>query len=142
MLGDYLSELCALLDCEGFCVSMQMPEWKPVLIQVNTDYLGRIFNNIFSNLEKYADREQEVVIWIVYERDRAGIVIQNGMAQSGPFAEGTGIGVKNICLMMEQMGGSAQAGMREKEYRMTLYFPIYEAVLYRRNGKAGNPQRD
>ncbi len=142
VLGDYLSELCALLDCEGFCVSMQMPEWKPVLIQVNTDYLGRIFNNIFSNLEKYADREQEVVIWIVYERDRAGIVIQNGMAQSGPFAEGTGIGVKNICLMMEQMGGAAQAGMRKKEYRITLYFPIYEAVLYRRNGKDGNPQRD
>lgn len=123
-LGDYLSELCALLDCSGFCVNMQMPEWKPVYIQVNTDYLGRIINNIFSNLEKYADKEQEVMIQMIYEPRRTGILIQNGMAQAGTYTEGTGIGVKNICLMMEQMGGEAQAGMTLEGYRMILYFPI------------------
>ncbi len=123
-LGDYLSELCALLDCSGFRVHMQMPEWKPVFIRVNTDYLGRIMNNLYSNLEKYADRNQEVVIQMIYEPDRAGIVIQNSMAQAGPYEGGTGIGVSNICLMMEQMGGQAQADMTEQVYRMILYFPV------------------
>lgn len=123
-LGDYLSELCALLDCSGFRVHMQMPEWKPVFIRVNTDYLGRIINNLYSNLEKYADRNQEVVIQMIYEPDRAGIVIQNSLAQAGPYEGGTGIGVSNICLMMEQMGGQAQADMTEQVYRMILYFPV------------------
>lgn len=123
-LGDYLSELCALLDCSGFRVHMQMPEWKPVFIRVNTDYLGRIMNNLYSNLEKYADRNQEVVIQMIYEPDRAGIVIQNSMVQAGPYDGGTGIGVSNICLMMEQMGGQAQADMTEQVYRMILYFPV------------------
>ncbi len=121
---DYLSELCALLGCGGFRVDCTLLYWKPVFVQVDTDYLGRIMDNIFSNLEKYADREQEVRIQSVYEPERAGIVIQNSIAQPGQYVEGTGIGVKNITLMMEQMGGKAQVSLTQEDYRITLYFPL------------------
>lgn len=122
--GDYLSELCAMLDCSGFCVDAGKLEWKPVSVRVNTDYLGRIINNIYSNLEKYGDKEKQVTIWIIYEPGRAGIAVKNSMAASGRYVEGTGIGVKNVSLMMEQMGGTAQAGMSGEDYCIVLYFPL------------------
>lgn len=125
-LGDYLSELCAMLECSGFYVNVQLLEWKPVFVRVNTDYLGRILNNIYSNLEKYAGREKEVLLWISYEKDRAGIVIQNSAAVPKQYGQGTGIGVKNISFMMEQMGGMAQEKIMGEKYQIVLYFPVYE----------------
>lgn len=123
VFGDYLSELCAMLDCSGFHVNDDALKWKRCFVQVNMDYIGRIINNIFSNVEKYADRDKEVKIWIIYEQERVGIAVKNGMATPNKYVEGTGIGVKNISLMMEQMGGTAEVEMTEKDYRIAVYFP-------------------
>ena len=63
-------------------------------------------------------------IWLIYEPYRVGIAIQNSMAVPGQYVEGTGIGVKNVSLMMEQMGGSAEVDLAEGNYRIVLYFPL------------------
>ena len=47
-LGDYLSELCALLQMDGFSISIQNLVWKPVHVQICTDYMGRIMDNLVS----------------------------------------------------------------------------------------------
>lgn len=122
--GDYLSELCAMLGCGGFYVDTRMLEWKPALVQINADFLGRIVNNIYSNLEKYGDKEKRVKIWMIYEPDRAGIAVENGIAMPCRYVDGTGIGMKNISFMMELMGGSAEVCMAEDNYRIVLYFPL------------------
>lgn len=119
--GDYLSELCAMLDCAGFSVDVGMLQWKPVFVRINTDYLGRIINNIFSNIERYGDKQEQVTIWMVYEPGMAGIAVKNSMA-AGRYVEGTGIGVKNISFMMEQMEGFAKIAMTERDYQIVLYF--------------------
>lgn len=124
--GDYLSEMCALLDCCGFSVDCTLLVWKPVFVRVDTGYLGRIMDNLYSNLEKYADREKEVQLQILYERRRTGIFIKNSIAKPGQYVEGTGIGVKNISLMMEQMGGAVQVEMTQEDYCIALYFPLCE----------------
>ena len=123
-LGDYLSELCALLECSSFSVDAETLEWKPVRVRINTDYVGRIMNNIISNLEKYGDRHQEIQIKITYEQDRAGVFIRNGIAVPNQYVQGTGIGVKNIALMMENMHGQMQVNMTEETYCIVLWFPI------------------
>lgn len=126
--GDYLSELCAMLDCGGFSTDTEMLEWKPSLVQINADFLGRIMNNIFSNLEKYGDKEKRVKIWMIYEPDRVGIAIENGIAMPCQYVEGTGIGMKNVSLMMELMGGTAKIRMTEDDYRIVLYFPLLQEL--------------
>lgn len=129
VIGDYLSELCAMLDCAGFSVDTGMLLWESAKIQVNPDFLGRIVNNIFSNLEKYGDKQQNVKIWILYEPNRAGIAIENGMALPGQYVEGTGIGMKNVSLMMGLMGGTVETGMTGDNYRVVLYFPLCDRSL-------------
>ena len=118
------SEMCAMLECCGFSVNAKSLQWKPVFVRFSTDYLGRIINNVFSNIERYGDKEKQVKIWVIYEPYRVGIAIQNSMAEPGQYVEGTGIGIKNISLMMEQMGGAAEVDMKEGHYRIVLYFPL------------------
>ena len=81
-------------------------------------------NNVFSNIERYGEKEKQVEIWMVYEPHRVGIAIKNSMALSGQYVDGTGIGLKNISLMMEQMGGTAEMDMTEGNYQIILYFPL------------------
>ena len=124
--GDYLSEMCALLEWDGFAVNTEHLEWRSVFVQVNTDYLGRIMNNVISNLEKYGDRGQAVQIALLYRQKTVGISVKNSVALPDEYVEGTGIGVKNISLMMEKMGGSVEVDFPEGAYRISLYFPVCE----------------
>lgn len=121
---DYLSEMCALLECSGFSVDAGRLEWRPVCVQVNTDYLGRIVNNILSNIEKYASPDAEVQIQIIYEPGQVGICIQNGIAAPDQYVEGTGLGIKNISFMMQQLAGKAVIHKTEHIYQIVLYFPL------------------
>lgn len=124
VLGDYLSEMCALLEYSGFSVDAQIPDWKKVSVQVDTDYLGRIVNNLLSNIEKYGDREKKVHVGIFYGTGKVGIEIKNGIASPGKYVKGSGIGLKNVSLMMGQMGGKAAACMEGETFLVRLYFPV------------------
>ena len=55
-LGEYLSELCGLLQLDNFSFAIDGLYWEQVQIQICTDYMGRIINNIISNIKKYADQ--------------------------------------------------------------------------------------
>ena len=61
---------------------------------------------------------------MIHEPHRVGIAIKNSMAAPGQYVEGTGIGIKNVSLMMEQMGGTAKVDMTEGDYQIVLYFPL------------------
>lgn len=123
-LGDYLSEIYALLECSGFSVDIKKLEWKPLLIQINTDYMGRILNNIISNFEKYADKNKDVLIGSIYQQDWICIFIENSIAAPNRYVEGTGIGLKNVELMMKRMRGKFEKEISEETFLIKLYFPI------------------
>ena len=103
--GDYLSELCALLEYEGFKVNTDRLEWRQISVCINTDFIGRIMNNIISNIEKYGKHENEVCIQLCYGNEEVGISIQNSITRFDSEHQKTGIGLQNISIMMEQMDG-------------------------------------
>lgn len=142
--GDYLSELCGLLISKGFTVNIDSLDWQPAFVCVNTDYIGRIMNNIISNIEKYADKSQEIRLELLYEykngiaaaenvqeqseekseADYIEMSFTNGIAVPNQYVEGTGIGVKNISMMMNQMQGFARTEISEEQYCIALFFPV------------------
>ncbi len=61
VFGDYLSEMCSLLECDGFSVNSIGIEWRPAYVLVNMDYIGRIFNNIISNVENMRKRRKPCI---------------------------------------------------------------------------------
>ena len=126
VFGDYLSEMYSWLQYSGFQVQMNIPERQPVCVRVNIDFVGRIVNNILSNMEKYADREKTVELGMVYTEDSVRIYIQNAVSESRDQLEGTGMGTKNIAFMMEQMKGNVHVSDTKEHYRMELEFPAVE----------------
>ena len=124
VLGDYLSEMLILLEADGFVVDTEKVDWGPVRLQASAEYMARITNNLISNINKYGDRRRPVRIELRYEPGKVGVWIQNGVGDTGGPVEGTGIGVKNISMMMEQMSGSAKVRQKDGNYSIALWFPI------------------
>ena len=123
-LGEYLSELCGLLEMDGYHVSIDHLYWEPVQIQICTDYAGRIIDNLVSNIKKYADPNTPVKLSAKYNTSYVSITIQNKPAQPNQYIHGTGIGVKNIHAMMSQMKGFCKVKAGPDAYSITLGFPI------------------
>lgn len=122
--GDYLSEICIVLGSEGFTVDVASLEWRPVKISISRDYVGRIVNNIVSNLRKYADRQYPVYMKILYGADTVEIELGNHIRKPNTYVENTGIGVTNIKMMMKQMHGKAIVEMSDSTYVIRLRFPL------------------
>ena len=126
-LGDYLSELCVLLENNHFIVSTSGISWKECKVQISSDYMGRIINNILSNILKYADQQQAVELFSLYEDTIIAIKIMNGVQQTEKAVSGTGIGLKNIFAMMKAMHGTCETIVQNNSFAIILYFPIYNA---------------
>lgn len=124
ILEDYLSEFCVLLKMNGYTISSDLLSWQPVKIKVSFDYLGRIIDNLVSNIKKYADMSFPIELSSTYKESFLGITIKNQKLQSDSCIQGTGIGVKNISSMMIQMGGYCYVDVAAKTYSISLYFPI------------------
>lgn len=123
-LGEYLSELYALLAMENYQISIDNLYWKSVQIQICPDYIGRIIDNLVSNIKKYADPCVPIKLTSKYDTAFVYISVQNKTAQSNHYVNGTGIGVKNVYAMMSQMNGTCNVKIEPDNYTITLSFPI------------------
>lgn len=128
-LGEYLSELCGLLEMDGYPVSIDRLYWEPVQIQICTDYAGRIIDNLVSNIKKYADRTEPVELSSEYNTSYISITIRNKSAQSNHYVHGTGIGVKNIHAMMAKMNGICNVYIDPDYYSIILSFPLQKREM-------------
>lgn len=50
-LGEYLSEFCAFVEAEGYQVIVKNMEWGEAKVQVYHRYIGRIMDNLVSNIK-------------------------------------------------------------------------------------------
>lgn len=125
LLGDYFSELYSLLENDGFIIDISNLLWPEIKIQVCNNYIGRIMNNIQSNIMKYADNYSTVEISSELVNEVFGITIQNGVSGLTDGVLGTGIGVNNISIMMKQMKGKCEVTSDEKTYSISLQFPCW-----------------
>ena len=111
------------LHSSNFCVNTDAIEWKDVKLRVNADYISRIFNNILSNIQKYADSSSDIILSCLYERNRVGIMVTNKMLSRDGDVKGTGIGTKNIELMMRKMNGKMKIVEEQGNYKIVIWFP-------------------
>lgn len=126
--SDYLSEICAVLSERGFSVNAQGVENLTGWVLVDDEYLGRIVNNLLSNFLKYADRNEEVGLLVDESEHKIRIRFENVISPLvGNGRESTGIGTKNIAIMMKSMGGVLVTETAEGRYVTELHFPKKEA---------------
>jgi signal transduction histidine kinase len=130
LLYDILSEAGATLMQHGFNCDPDF-HWDDSKISINQDYLGRIMDNIVSNICKYADPEKAVRIIVKTSGSQVVVMFQNTVSTSRPAAptESSGIGLRNIENMMQQMNGSSAVKTEHSIYTIALNFPLAGTVL-------------
>ena len=122
---DLFSETCSFLEQKGFQVVFHV-DWVDSVVQISTDYVMRILDNVTSNIVKYADPSAPVEISSVQEEHMVGFSVKNSILRSEKKPESTGIGIQNINNMMQKMGGKAIVQEEENQFRLVLLFPCLE----------------
>ena len=119
---DVFSETAAFLQQQGFSVSLDL-DWKTRTVQVSDGYIARIFDNLVSNLLKYAAPAFPISARTQYGRAWAGFVLENWTRDPGDQVESTRIGLYNISAMMQNMGGRCDVEQEGDRFRIALRFP-------------------
>lgn len=97
---------------------------QEVSVMVNGGYIARIFDNLVSNILKYAD-PQEVIRIRLQVADRKVVYQQRNMINElADHSASTGFGVKNIRKMMDKMGGEFLESQKNGYYETFLIFPV------------------
>lgn len=121
----------ALVDGIGemtdYCERQGLRVWSPpsvpeCTVLVFKPFVRRVFDNITSNLDRYADRSQPVLIECFESGGHAGITVTNVVAAEGDATESMGIGARNIAAMMGAMGGVSRTSCDGEAFETTLSF--------------------
>ncbi|MDD3278783.1 MAG: HAMP domain-containing sensor histidine kinase [Lachnospiraceae bacterium] len=119
---DLFSETGYYLEQEGFQIAFKV-EWIDEKIQISGNYLGRIMDNITSNIIKYADRAFPVTVSSLKEKNTVGFSFTNTIRASKEGKESTEIGLHSIRNMMSKMGGRCETQKKENNFCIQLLFP-------------------
>ena len=142
---DQMSAVADYLGAEGFVIDARNVRPAGENVLVNLDFLARIFDNIMSNILKYADQGDPLQIYMnveTVEREEGDeeapglkedlpekyVVIRfvNRINELADYSSSTGFGVKNIRKMMEQMNAECVIDQQPEIYTIELRFPVVE----------------
>ncbi len=121
---DFFSEMFSYLEQKGFRLIFQN-NWPDYSLQISTDYVARILDNISSNIIKYADSASPVIISFEEEKeeDLVGFSFYNKILLLDEKENSTGIGLQSIRNMMEQMGGCCRVKEKDGYFCIAILFP-------------------
>jgi len=123
IMEDVISDLIMFLESQGFDTECRI-KWEPVKIAVSIDYIIRIVNNISSNIIKYADLREPVIIEMKYSKNQVEVWFVNGISPSKNNGESTKMGIQNIKSMMVKMGGICEVINHDSSYVIKIKFPV------------------
>ena len=123
LLPQLLGERIFDLESQGFTVESDCKAVERNL-RVNPDLICRMFDNIFSNIRKYADRAVPVRITCVPQGSRVRITAQNGVAPRDAAVESTNIGIKTCESGAAAHGGRFTAREEDGLFTAELILPL------------------
>ena len=105
LMEQFLGEYAAILTLSGYQTDFRNLKENGT-IETDVGLLRRVFDNIFSNIKKYADKKEEILIRVYLEEDRLIILLENVIDECLDVSESTHIGVKICHKVMNTLGGS------------------------------------
>ncbi|MGG4208597.1 HAMP domain-containing sensor histidine kinase [Bacillus safensis] len=121
VIYDLLSDQVAILYQENFKVHL-LGELPDSYINVNVELLSRIFDNVMSNLRKYADPKKDINLTFLSDQEIFEIHISNAINETNDTQESNGLGERSIKRMMTRMHGQFESIERNDVYYIVLRF--------------------
>lgn len=112
------------LEAKGVVVNRKISDITSTL-HVNVHLIYRVFENLFSNINKYADFTKEIEVEYYLKEESLIVSVENKKKQERNAAcPSTKIGLNNCKAIMEKHGGRLLIEETEESFRITLYFPV------------------
>lgn len=124
-LAQVLGEQAQYLLSNGLSVQYT-PYEKSGLFYIDANEVCRVFDNVFSNIVRYADRDYPVFISTQLHKDSLVIGIENRINEHAEHNESSGLGLKICSRVMQQCGGSFAASQDDGVFSATLMLPLYK----------------
>ena len=126
LLQQIISEHSAELMSYGFTIDLdyRIPD---VEIQADVSGLRRLFDNIFSNIMKYADKTSHVRINATVEDEQIFVRVFNGILETSRMVESNKIGLKTCEKICKDMGGDFSYRDEGPVFVVRIVLPIYKA---------------
>lgn len=118
-----LLEKIMMVEKEGFNVKCNFLKEK-CFIKIDATQLNRVFNNIFSNICKYADQNYPIDISTAIDANVLKISVTNRIADKSSGIKSTKIGIKSCQKIMEQLNGKLIVSQSDKLYSISIILKI------------------
>lgn len=122
-LWDMVTDRSSLLYQKGFILQVQKPICRYSLVY-DIRLMERLFDNIFTNVIRYAKPSSEVQIWGTTQERNLTIKIQNLIQITNNKNQSTGIGIKNCKKIMQIHKGSFTYAIEDNYFTATITLPI------------------
>ena len=91
--------------------------------EYDVEELRRVFDNLSSNIRKYADDKLPVKVYISKKNERLHILQENVCKQLDRPVESTRIGIASIQQIIKQYGGTVEVLIEDEIFRISLELP-------------------
>ncbi len=123
LIGQMLSEHILLIGESGYNIDASGIDhdslWGKEIV-TDPQSLVRIFDNAFSNLYKYADKEKPIKIVISAQACQIIVEISNYIRKDGEMVESNGIGLRTCKKLAEQLKAGFECGGDGERYTVKL----------------------
>ena len=119
---DFLSSLSEYLSQNGFRTILRF-KWDESKVCINYDYLVRIFDNISSNIIKYASSKQNIYVTTSYNDTYEILSFTNTKKLPSAFTSSSKTGLISVMNMMMKMNGKIDIINQEHSFSLRLFFP-------------------
>lgn len=110
---------------QGFDVRCVQQQTVQATLRVDLGHLRRVFDNLISNVGKYADKDRPVGILRTMEEGMLHVTISNSVAPQNQRVESNRIGLQTCKKLLESMGGRLIQTAGEDSFVAEVILPIY-----------------
>lgn len=126
LFQQFMIEHISELTQYGYEVELTDEIPENVMIDTETSAMQRLFDNLFSNIMKYADNAYPIVITAEIIQNQIKIVLKNHIAEDAGKVESTKIGVKTCKKIVDDLGGTFRALEEDGIYKTVILFKVKE----------------
>ncbi|AQS08851.1 sensor protein kinase WalK [Clostridium saccharobutylicum] len=126
LLEQLIQEQIFMLDNKGFFFSFSSCN-TPFFLEVNLISIQRVFDNIFSNLSKYADKSKVIKVNYYVENDKLVVTVENQINNLKSL-DSTGIGLKTCKKIIEMHNGRFDIKKERNIFGITITLNTYPVL--------------
>ncbi len=122
MVNELITGACNDLAQDTFDVRFEKIS-QSFELTIKEYHFRRVFDNLFSNVRKYADKSKPVEIHVTAEKENVIISILN-YVEKNPESDSHGIGMTTVKILLEQCKGILEQKTQEDIFKVSVVLPV------------------